>query len=341
MAEPVISYPGAKWRFYNDMVEYFPTDMKTFIEPFLGGGSVTLSVADDPRFTKLERMIAGDLAPEMWAFWTGVRNNPSAVVEIATEWFTRECPHHTEVHNLGLTGTKVKEYLLNNADKDTVTEGDVIGENLELFNTAIEEAQKFWNWTQKVDTSTMSIEERAARIILVNKMSFSGMGDSGSLSKDRFCNFYLDRLNPVYSASKLLQKVEIYNVSFEDTMKYGNEDPENSFIFLDPPYYAQEGSGLYGRNGDTHKGFPHQHFAEYTKAMKCKWFMTYDDSVYVRKMFRGKTALGTRCKIVPYRAKGGYVMAMKPSEDALAGEEVFIMNYSLNNTLDNCDSVYN
>ena len=59
MAEPVVSYPGAKWRFYPYMVEYFPLDMKTFIEPFLGGGSVTLSVADDPRFTQLERMIAG------------------------------------------------------------------------------------------------------------------------------------------------------------------------------------------------------------------------------------------------------------------------------------------
>ena len=47
MAQPVISYPGAKWKFYNDMREYFPDDMEVFIEPFFGGGSVSLSVADD------------------------------------------------------------------------------------------------------------------------------------------------------------------------------------------------------------------------------------------------------------------------------------------------------
>ena len=32
MATPVVSYPGAKWRFYPHMVDYFPIDMKVFIE---------------------------------------------------------------------------------------------------------------------------------------------------------------------------------------------------------------------------------------------------------------------------------------------------------------------
>ena len=82
MAEPVLSYPGAKWKFYNDMVQYFPLDMKDFREPFFGGGSVSLSVADDPRFTKLERIQVGDLAPEIWAFWTGARNHPDEVVAL-------------------------------------------------------------------------------------------------------------------------------------------------------------------------------------------------------------------------------------------------------------------
>ena len=75
------------------------------------------------------------------------------------------------------------------------------------------------------------------------------MGDAGSISKDQFCDFTLDKIKGVYDTSKILQRIELYNVSFEETMKYGNEKPNESFIFLDPPYAAQEGSGLYGKNG--------------------------------------------------------------------------------------------
>lgn len=340
MAEPVVSYPGAKWRFYPHMVEYFPTDMKTFIEPFFGGGSVSLSVADDPRFTKLERMIGGDLYSEMWAFWNGVKDYPAETVEIAKKWFREACPHQYELYNTGFIAGEARKYLPNgemeNFEKSEIlTDEDKkrIRDNIALYNVAIEEGKNFWKWSQEVDCTGMSIAERAARILLVNKISFSGMGDAGSLSKDQFCDFTEDKLDKVFGASKLLKDkdVQILNVSFEDTMKYADEDPENTFIFLDPPYAKQEDSGLYGKNGSTHKGFPHQHFAEFTKSMKCKWFMTYDDSVIVRKLFAGKTDDGKQIYIKPFTIPGGYTMAGKTAEDALAGEEAFIANYDIVN----------
>lgn len=336
MAKPIVSYPGAKWKFIKDgMMDYFPINMKTFIEPFFGGGSVSLSVADDPRFTKLERMIGGDLYTEMWAFWTGVKTDPSAVEEIATKWFTEKCPHQAEIHNSGFVGGTARSYLPGGEfeffeKSDMLTDADKqrIRDNISLYKVACEEGQAFWDWSQSVDTSAMSIPERAARMLLVNKISFSGMGDAGSLSKDQFCDFTLDKLNGVYDTSKLLQRIEIYNVSFEDTMKYGNEgNVADNFIFLDPPYAAQEGSGLYGKNGSTHHGFPHEHFAEFTKEMKCKWFMTYDDSVIVRKLFAGKTAISDKVYMVPYKTV--YTMAGQTAEDALAGEELYLANYDI------------
>ena len=337
MATPVVSYPGAKWRFYPYMVEYFPTDMKTFVEPFFGGGSVSLSVADDTRFTKLERMIGGDLYTEMWALWQGIKQNPSAVVEIATKWFKQSCPHQEEIHNSGFVGGEARKYLKGGKHENfevdpSLTEADkqIIRDKIALYNLACEEGKNFWDWTQKIDAAVqMTLEERAARMLLVNKISFSGMGDAGSLSKDQFCDFKLDKLNVVYEASKLLQRIEILNVSFEETMKFAEESPKDSFIFLDPPYAKQESSGLYGKGGSTHKGFPHEHFAEFTKTMKSRWFMTYDDSVIVRKLFAGRTADGKEICIMPFKIPGGYTMAGKTAEDALAGEELFISNMDL------------
>lgn len=342
MAKPVVSYPGSKWRFYPHMVDYFPLDMKVFIEPFFGGGSVSLSVADDPRFTKLERMIGGDLYTEMWALWQGIKNDPAAVEEIATKWFKEKCPNQPLIHNSGFIGGEARKYLAggemeNFEQSDMLTEADkqIIRDNIKLYNIACKEGQDFWNWSQTVDTSQMTTEERAARMILVNKISFSGMGDAGSISKDQFCDFTLDKLQSMYDAHRLLQRIELLNVSFEDTMKFGNENPSDSFIFLDPPYAKQEDSGLYGKNGNTHKGFPHQHFADFTKDMKCKWFVTYDDSVIVRKLFAGNTYFGTPCYFKPFTIPGGYTLAGKTAEDALAGEELFISNMPFEQ--DDCD----
>ena len=45
MAKPVISYPGAKWRFWPHIRKYIPRDIKDFREPFFGGGSISLSIA--------------------------------------------------------------------------------------------------------------------------------------------------------------------------------------------------------------------------------------------------------------------------------------------------------
>ena len=49
--------------------------------------------SDDSRFTKLERMIGGDLYKEMWSLWQGIKDDPDAVVEIATKWFKEKCAH--------------------------------------------------------------------------------------------------------------------------------------------------------------------------------------------------------------------------------------------------------
>lgn len=312
MADPVIAYPGAKWRFYKYIKPYIPRDIKDWREPFFGGGSMSLSIADDPDF-KLERMLVGDLAPEIWAFWTGCRDYAPEVVGIAKEMFTKNCPKQIELAGM---------------DPDS-------SEYLELYDKAIEEGRQFWKWTQEVDCSKLSIPERAARTFLVNKISFSGMGDSGSISKDQFVDFNFSKLDRILAAQPLLQKLEIRNVSFEETMK--DVDPNKTFIFLDPPYYRQENSGLYGRGGDTHRGFPHEHFAEVTKNTNCKWFVTYDDSIKVRKMFRGKPVYGDKCYITPFVIPGGYTLAGKTAEDALAGEELFITNYPINKEEEDLD----
>ena len=330
MAEAVISYPGAKWRFYQHIKQYIPRDIKDWREPFFGGGSMSLSIADDPDF-KLERMVGGDLYPEIWAMWTGIRNNPEEVIGQAKDMWAKMCPHQPLV--LGLNLGELRPYV---KDLNKPIEGDALfAEQIGYLRQAVVEGREFWKWSESVDTSTLSLEQRAARMFLTNRISFSGMGDSGSISEDRLVGFNPECFNRIREASPLLNKMELKNCSFEETMSDVGPD---SFVFLDPPYAAQEKSGLYGKNGSTHKGFPHEHFAEVTKNTNCRWFVTYDDSVVVRKLFKGKAVYsGKKCVLVPFTIPGGYTMAGKTAEDALAGEELFILNYTADCMNNNCD----
>lgn len=291
----VISYPGAKWKAWEQIKPLIPKDITDWREPFFGGGSVSLLMAEDAEF-KLKRMVVGDLAPEIWAFWYGIQQHGEEVVARVKEIFTEKCPTQLKIRELKETD---EEYIKN-------------------YDKAIEEARDIWKWTQEVDCSQLSLIDRAARTYITNRISFSGMGDSGSLSKDRFMKFNLGQTQRILDAQPLLKKMEIKNCSFEETM--ADVDPKETFVFLDPPYANQEKSGLYGKGGDTHKGFPHKEFAKFTKSLPCRWLMTYDDSIVVRRMYKG-------CEIRPFKIP--YTMAMKASEDALAGEELFIANYDI------------
>ncbi|MDR1846609.1 MAG: hypothetical protein LBR17_00610, partial [Bacteroidales bacterium] len=44
-------------------------------------------------------------------------------------------------------------------------------------------------------------------------------------------------------------------------------------------------SALYGKNGNLHKSFDHERFANVMKNCKHKWLITYDDSEYIRDLF--------------------------------------------------------
>lgn len=294
-----LSYPGSKRRVMDRLLPLFPDGIKDWREPFFGSGSVTFAFLQSPKSKDCKRFLVGDLAPEIWAYWEGSKTCSNEAVEIARNWFKNYVPTHEALCSIDTSDTAYKE----------------VREQVE------KEGLGLWKFMQSVDTTQLDLASRCARTFLTNRISFSGMGDSGSMSKDQLCKFRLEHLRKITDTTPLLKHIEILNAPFQVTM--ADVDAQDTFVFLDPPYYAQEGSGLYGRNGDTHKGFPHQEFAETTKALPCKWLVTYDDSPLVRKMFRGQ-------HIVPFQFD--YTLAGKKAEDALAGEELLIANYDIDST---------
>ena len=127
--------------------------------------------------------------------------------------------------------------------------------------------------------------EQAAAYFSINRCSFSGATLSGGFSsqsmKSRFTESSIGRLEKLDTSKLSMEKLD--GVEFIE--KYWNEDDDTLFFFVDPPYYLNKGSNLYGNNGDMHKDFDHNKLFD-TLKYKNRWMLTYNDCEYIRNLYK-------------------------------------------------------
>ncbi len=142
-----------------------------------------------------------------------------------------------------------------------------------------EDFQKYRNEIMGLNDNML---EQSKLYFIINRCSFSGSTLSGGFSeeasKKRFTNSSKEKIKNLD-----LTDFEIYNYDFE---KFINDYyiENKTLIFLDPPYYLEEKSNLYGKNGDMHENFDHRKLYDVVKNKK-KWMMTYNDCEYIRELY--------------------------------------------------------
>ena len=166
--------------------------------------------------------------------------------------------------------------------------------------------------------------KKAAAFFVFNRITFSGTTESGGFSNGAFeKRFTESSIKRTKQLSAILSNTLITNYDYQKVVE---ENGENVFIFLDPPYYSATKSALYGKNGDLHKKFDHNRFADVMKNIRHKWLITYDDSPYTRKLF-------SFANIMSWDLTYGMRNVNKNSNQI--GEEIFISNYLQNLPGDN------
>lgn len=124
--------------------------------------------------------------------------------------------------------------------------------------------------------------KQSAYYFIINRCSFSGATLSGGFSeeasKKRFTDSSIDRINKLNLSSFL-----IHNEDFSDFLN--RKFDKDRLIFLDPPYYLEKESKLYGNNGDMHENFDHGELYKII-SKKNKWIMTYNDCEYIRNLYK-------------------------------------------------------
>lgn len=125
--------------------------------------------------------------------------------------------------------------------------------------------------------------KKASAFFVFNRITFSGTTESGGFSKAAFeKRFTISSIDRVKLLSFILNDTTITNYDYQKVIE---KEGENVFLFLDPPYYSATKSALYGKNGNMHKTFDHERFANVLKNTNHKWLITYDNSEYIKDLF--------------------------------------------------------
>ena len=223
-----------------------------------------------------------DLYEPLYNFWRELQLHGNEITDILIQLKQRHCDH-TSAKQLFL---EAKDYL--SGSQTTV---------------------QFPPYTEDI--------WRAVSFYVVNKCSFSGLTESSSFSKQASDqNFSLAGIERLRDYQKLIGNWTITNKSYE----YLLSDEKSVFTYLDPPY--EIGSNLYGKRGNMHSGFNHDHFA-----IKCDRFIgpqliSYNSSQLIRERFKGWQA-AEFAHTYTMRSVGSY------NTDQADRKELVLANYEM------------
>lgn len=178
--------------------------------------------------------------------------------------------------------------------------------------------QELFDDLLSVNVESLTDFERAVRFFVLNRITFSGVVESGGYSKHAFeSRFTISAIERVSRIGHILEGIKITNFDYRKLLENGDS---RVFTFLDPPYFKAIKSRLYGRNGVLHTSFNHDEFADEMRNCKHSWLITYDDSPKIRENF-------SFAKIYEWELQ--YGMNNYKQGKAEKGNELFITNYNL------------
>ncbi len=200
-AKPFLKWAGGKTQLIEQIKEQLPNNIEangfTYIEPFVGSGAVLFWMLE--QYPNMERAVINDINKDLTNSYLTIKYNVQDIIHILRKW-------EAEYHNIAESQERKKEYYY---------------EKRALFNAR-----------------TSSQTSQSALFIFLNRTCFNGLYrvnrknefnvPIGSYKTPQICNE-----ENLLAVSKVLQKVEILNGDFSETLNYSGD---NTFFYFDPPY---------------------------------------------------------------------------------------------------------
>ncbi|TAE19913.1 MAG: DNA adenine methylase [Bacteroidetes bacterium] len=206
--KPFLKWAGGKSQLLEQLQHYLPTtlkkgNIKTYVEPFLGGGSVFFALSQQFKF---EKVYLSDINKDLVLTYQVVQQHLEALLELLTTYQT--------TYNQTPQAERNKLYL----------------SVRELFNQ-----QRFGINYNEIGEKEI---ERASHFIFLNKTCFNGLfrlnakgGFNVPYGKYKKASI-LDEAN-LRAVSRSLQNVEIVHGDYSACL---DKVDAQSFVYFDPPY---------------------------------------------------------------------------------------------------------
>ncbi|MDA9066434.1 DNA adenine methylase [Flavobacteriales bacterium] len=199
-AKPFLKWAGGKTQLLEEIRKSLPENFEqkeTFIEPFVGSGAVLFWMLAN--YPSIKKAVINDVNADLIITYKAIKNNVSGVVSQLKKW---EAEYHQ---------------FKNDAD-----------------------ARKVYYYEKRTLFNSRSEDEviKAALFIFLNRTCFNGLYrvnksngynvPIGSYKTPMICD-----MNNLYAVSEILQRVEILNGDFEETIQHVKGQ---TFFYFDPPY---------------------------------------------------------------------------------------------------------
>lgn len=198
-AKPFIKWVGGKTQLIEKIGDNLPLDFpqcSTYVEPFVGGGAVLFHILQN--YKHIKNAVINDINHELILTYQCVKKDPNSLIKLLAKI-------ENEFHNLE-NNTQREEYYLEKRMKFNEKTGDAI---------TISSLFIFLNKT--CFNGLYRVNSKGGYNVPFGKYVKPIICDSATIIKD----------------SELLQRVEILEGDFSETMAYASK---GSLFYCDPPY---------------------------------------------------------------------------------------------------------
>jgi len=228
-----IRWAGSKKKLLNEMLEKtFVRDCENYVECFLGSGVVLLNVLNNAQELGYKKFYVNDINSNIINFYTMLQKEP--------------------------------KYLIDNIQK--------MSQKYNVLN--IEQQSAMYYDIRDAFNKGIDVKEKSIYFYFLMKTGFNGVYRENSKG---YFNVPFGRkdkiiINEEYleSISSMIQKVEFYNLPFEDFLDEMKQKRilNNSFVYCDPPYLPDDLLVYQKQMLYTKESFNHELFFELINKLK-------------------------------------------------------------------------
>lgn len=255
--QPFLKWAGSKRELLHHIHELIPTSINNYYEPFIGGGSVLISLLKLKKadVISINRIYAYDLNEGLIYLYKNIQTN------------------YTELSN------RINQYVREYNDSKDVEEQKTF----------------YYSLRTKIRAMDKKTIDASAIFLILNKLCFRGLYKEGPHGFNVGFGYYkktpkIASYEELKYMSELFKDV-IFQVSdFKDSLNQVIENDDiNDFVYLDPPYAPEHAESFVKYNKQGFNYTDHMALFDKIKQLPCNFLLSNSNTDLVRNAFNTET----------------------------------------------------